>query len=485
MAAQLESAVGGQGCSSSKVCTRDTGVFPSCVAVMGMGVSGRAAVRYLVSQGVKVLVSDTRSGQQLPAADLAFLAEQGVEYECGGHTLTFLRQADQILISPGIRQDLEILVQLRALGIPVLGELAMAAPCIRKPVVAITGTNGKTTVTALIGELLKRAGKKVFVGGNIGTSLFDYLSHPDDVDVLVLELSSFQLEAPGAFRADVAILLNVTPDHLDRHGTMAGYAAAKMQIFSGQGPKDTAIVSSEDSYCRELAAGLDRGRHLLFFGHDRACQAQVDGHCIQLQWQGKQERYDLTGSMLDTATGRLNSAAAILAARTLGCPPEEIAQGLTAFQVAAHRMALVGKSAGVLYYDDSKATNTGAVLSALANFAGNVILIAGGRDKGDDYTLLRESVGRKVRCLILIGEATEQIAQVLAGTTEMEKVASMEAAVMLAASIAREGDVVLLSPACASFDMFDNYGHRGDVFAAAVRKVIDQAGSAGCKVSGL
>lgn len=467
MNAQKESTVGGH------------------VAVLGLGVSGRAAVQYLVSQGAKVSVSDARSAQQLPAADLAFLAEHGVEYECGGHTLTFLRNVDQILVSPGIRQDLEILQQLRDLGIPVLGELAMAAPFVHKPVVAITGTNGKTTVTALIGELLQRAGKKVFVGGNIGTSLFDYLSNPDEVDVLVLELSSFQLEAAGAFKADVAILLNVTPDHLDRHGSMAGYAAAKMKIFSGQGPKDTAIVSGDDTFCRELAAGLDGGQQLLLFGHDSDCQAQVVSHCIYLQWQGKQERYDLAGSMLATATGGLNSAAAILAARTLGCPPEAITLCLAAFQVAAHRMALVGESAGVFYYDDSKATNTGAVLSALENFTGNVILIAGGRDKGDDYALLRESVSKKVRCLILIGEASGLIAEALAGVTDVRKACSMEEAVMLAAAIARVGDTVLLSPACASFDMFENYGHRGKVFAAAVQKVTKKAGPVGCKAGGI
>jgi UDP-N-acetylmuramoylalanine--D-glutamate ligase len=189
--------------------------------------------------------------------------------------------------------------------------------------------------------------------------------------------------------------------------------------------------------------------------------------------------------MLATATGGLNSAAAILAVRTLGCQPEVIAQGLAAFKVAAHRMALVGESAGVLYFDDSKATNTGAVLSALENFSGNVILIAGGRDKGDDYALLRESVGRKVRCLILIGEASELIAHALAGVTEVRKAESMEEAVMLAAAIAGAGDTVLLSPACASFDMFENYGHRGNVFATAVQKVIEKAERVGCKAGGI
>lgn len=443
------------------------------VAVMGLGVSGRAAVRYLVSQGVRVSVSDAGSVQQLSAADLTFLAEHGVEYECGGHSLTFLRQADQILVSPGIRQDLEVLQQLRALGIPVMGELAMVAPLLHKPVVAVTGTNGKTTVTALIGELLQGAGKKVFVGGNIGTSLFDYLCNPDDVDVLVLELSSFQLEAAGTFRADVALLLNVTPDHLDRHGSMAGYAAAKMRIFSGQEPTDTAILCGDDPICRDLLVE-ERYQRMLLFGHDSDCQARVVGHSVCLEWLGSEEWYDLTGSMLDSATGALNSAAAILAARTLGCASESIARGLAAFQVAAHRMAWVGESGGVSYYDDSKATNTGAVLSALMNFGGNVILIAGGRDKGDDYTLLRESVGKKVRCLILIGEASELIAQALVGVTEVQKASSMEEAVMLAAAIAQAGDVVLLSPACASFDMFENYSHRGKVFTAAVQKVMAQ-----------
>lgn len=453
---------------------QQTGPGPGHVAVMGLGVSGRAAVRYLVACGNRVSVSD--SGL-LSAADAAFLAGHGVEYEGGGHSLAFLRRADRILVSPGIRWDLELLEQLRALGIPVLGELAMAAPLLRKPVVAITGTNGKTTVTALIGRLLREAGRGVFVGGNIGTSLFEYLINPDGVDVLVLELSSFQLEAAGDFRAQVAVLLNVSPDHLDRHGGMAGYAAAKMRIFAGQGANDTAIAGGDDPVCRRLLGELGNRRRLLF-GHGEDCQARIVDHQVVVRWQGNTECYDLTGTRLDTATGRLNSGAAILAARSLDCSPEAMARGLAAFEVAPHRMELVGTGAGVAYYDDSKATNTGAVLSALANFSGNVILIAGGRDKGDDYRLLRVAVQQKVRLLILIGEAGRLIAEAVAGATEMRAAASMEEAVDLAASVARAGDVVLLSPACASFDMFESYKHRGRVFAAAARKVIDRAGAA-------
>jgi len=450
------------------------------VAVMGLGVSGRSAVRYLAARGVRVSVSESRP---LPATDAAFLAEQGALFESGGHTLAFLQQADQVLVSPGIRQDLEILQQLRALGIPVLGELAMAAPFVRKPVVAITGTNGKTTVTALIGRLLQEAGKRVFVGGNIGTSLFEYLMNPDEVDVLVLELSSFQLEMAGDFHADVAVLLNVTPDHLDRHGDMAGYAAAKMKIFAGQGADDTAIVSGDDAFCRELTAGMGNRQRLLF-GHGEDCRARIADHAVWVEWRGRTERYDLAATMLDTATGHLNSAAAILAARTLDCPPEAIARGLAAFEVATHRMALVGTGGGVAYYDDSKATNTGAVLSALDNFTGNVILIAGGRDKGDDYSLLRESIQKKVRLLVLIGEAAELIARAVDGATQIVRAGSMEEAVELSAAMAGAGDVVLLSPACASFDMFENYGHRGRVFAAAVLKVIERTKNAGDRSAG-
>ncbi len=448
---------------------------------MGLGVSGLAAVRYLLAAGVRPLVSEAREAKQLPAADWQFLVQHGVEFEGGGHSLEFLRRGEQVLVSPGIPLDLPVLREVRSLGIPTVGELALAAPLLDKPVVAVTGTNGKTTVTALIGDLLRAAGKKVFVGGNIGASIFSYLLNPEGAEILVLELSSFQLEAVGDFKAAVALLLNVTPDHLDRHGTMAGYARAKMNIFAGQGPGDTAILGLDDPACQELAGGLPSGATHLFFGHGEECQARIVDHGVSLLWSGKLEHYPLTGTLLDSFTGALNSGAAILAARTMGCSPEAVARGLQSFQVAAHRMALVAEQNGVAYYNDSKATNTGAALSALANFAGNVILIAGGRDKGDDYRLLRESVAQKVRHLILIGEAQELIAAAVAGATEVRRASSLEEAVALAAGLARSGDTVLLSPACASFDSFDNYGHRGRVFAAAVHTTLAALGPAEAK----
>jgi UDP-N-acetylmuramoylalanine--D-glutamate ligase len=440
------------------------------VVVMGLGISGRSAVRYLLGCGARVAVSDARSAFQMKQEELDFLCASGVMVECGGHTAAFLHQADMIMVSPGIPFDLPVLVEAGERGIPVVGELAIAGPAIDKPVIAITGTNGKTTVTSLIGELLRCSGKKVFVGGNIGIPLFDYLCEPVPVDVVVLEVSSFQLETAGDFRPDVALLLNVTPDHLDRHGDLAGYAAAKKRIFVNQRSSDIAILGGDDPLCREMADDL-KDRKVLLFGHQDDCQARVCPDSVVVDLDGDVETYNLTGTALAGTTGSLNSAAAILAVRSVGCTPEDIWKGLAQFIPGPHRLAKVGEIAGVAFYDDSKATNTGAVLSALRQFAGNVILIAGGRDKGDDYGLLREAVGEKVRKLVLIGEAADKIAASLHGAVEIEHAVSMEEAVQLAYRVAGPGDTVLLSPSCSSFDMFDNYGQRGKAFVAAVEKL--------------
>jgi UDP-N-acetylmuramoylalanine--D-glutamate ligase len=440
------------------------------VVVMGLGISGRAAVRYLLGCGARVSVSDTRTRNRMKTEELDFLSASGVNLECGGHSAMFLHRADMIMVSPGIPLDLPVLQEARELRIPIVGELAIAGPAIAAQVIAITGTNGKTTVTSLIGELLQCAGKKVFVGGNIGIPLFEYLCKPVPVDVVVLEVSSFQLESAGDFRPDVALLLNITPDHLDRHGDMAGYVAAKKRIFANQHRKDRAILSGDDPLCREMAAGFIDRKPLLF-GHGADCQARVSPDRVMVELNDAREIYNLSGTALAGSTGALNSAAAILAARSIGCSARDIQKGLAQFIPGLHRLAKVGEVAGVTFYDDSKATNTGAVLSALMQFDGNVILIAGGRDKGDDYGLLREAVGKKVKRLVLIGEAANKIKARLQGVVEIEHAASMEEAVELAGRVARAGDTVLLSPACSSFDMFDNYGHRGKAFVAAVERL--------------
>jgi len=440
------------------------------IVVLGLGVSGRAAVSYLLACGARVTVSESRALLQMKKEELDFLNTSKVRLECGGHSASLLHKADMILVSPGVPFDLPILDQAREKGIAVVGELAVGGTAIDAKVVAITGTNGKTTVTSLIGELLKCAGKKVFVGGNIGTPLFQYLLQPDPVDVIVLEVSSFQLESGGGFRPDVALLLNVTPDHFDRHGDLRGYAAAKKRIFINQRQNDIAILNGDDPVCREIAAGFIE-KKALFFGHGADCRGRISPDRVVVGLDGAVEVYNLEGTALSGNTGALNVAAAILAAKSLGCRADDIRTGLERFSPGPHRMTKVCELGGVGYYDDSKATNTGAVLSALDHFSGGVILIAGGRDKGDDYALLRKTVEEKVKRLVLIGEAAEKIADKLQGATTILNASTMDDAVRMAAKEAVPGDTVLLSPSCSSFDMFDNYSQRGKTFIAAVRKL--------------
>ncbi|KAB2889185.1 MAG: UDP-N-acetylmuramoyl-L-alanine--D-glutamate ligase [Desulfobulbaceae bacterium] len=437
-------------------------------AVLGLGVSGRAAVRYLQAAGAEVVVSDSRSEREFLAREGAFLQDTGVAWEAGGHTPVFFAGVDMVFVSPGVPLDLPLLGQLRGRGVDIVGELAVAAPAVGDPVIAVTGTNGKTTVTTLIGQLLQAGGRKVFVGGNIGTPLLHHLLAGDQADDIVLEVSSFQLDTAGAFRPDIALLLNITPDHIDRHGSLEGYCRAKMKIFANQRVDDIAIVNGDDELCRSLLPGI--ASRVLLFGHTPDCDARIEGETIVLRWTGE-EIYDLSGSRMANAIGLMNAAAAVLAARSAGRGREEILAGLLAFEPLHHRMELVAEIAGVAYYDDSKATNTGAVLAALGQVASQVVLIAGGRDKGDDYGLLRQSVAAKARAVVLIGEAAPLIEAALAGVVPIEHAATMEEAVSRAHAAARPGDAVLLSPACASFDMFNSYAHRGEVFAAAVEKL--------------
>ena len=445
---------------------------------MGLGVSGRAAVRYLLAKQMRVAVSDGRQEKELTADERAFLRETGVDVEFGGHTESFLSRGLFIVVSPGISPDLDVLRKMRATGIPVIGELALAAGELDVPVVAIAGTNGKTTVTSLIGELLVHCGRKVFVGGNIGTPLLEYLCKPYGADVLVLELSSFQLEMSADFRADVALLLNVTPDHLDRHGSLERYGAIKMRIFENQRPDDTAIICGDDPVCKRLRKASGR-KDFLLFGHEIHCQAVIDGNRVIIKETDCNEVYDLAGTQLADHIGVLNGAAAILATRAMGCEKRHIQEGLGAFALQPHRMEWVAEINGVAYYNDSKATNSGAVIAALQQLDGPVILIAGGRDKGDDYSLLLPAIRDKVSRLILIGETREIIKRKLNGAVVVDEADSMEEAVRLAHREARFGDTVLLSPACASFDMFDGYAHRGEVFKEKVKALKKEWSSRG------
>jgi UDP-N-acetylmuramoylalanine--D-glutamate ligase len=433
---------------------------------MGLGVTGRAAARYSLSCGAEVLVSDSRPEQRFLAEEGTLLAATAMAWEAGGHSYEFLHRADLLLVSPGVDLDLPLLQRLRADGVRIVGELAIAAGQIDVPVVAVTGTNGKTTVTTLIGEICRSAGKKVFVGGNIGTPLYEYLLHPAGYDMVVVELSSFQLESGGAFSPDVGLLLNITPDHLDRHLSMERYVQAKMQLFLHAKAETVVVINGDDPLCRLLPPGLPAVVNT--FGKSEGCTARCAEKRISLLVDNEQEEYcfeDLEGINDITL---MNYAAAILAVRSLGCSHRTTEAGLRVFRPLPHRIEFVAEVNGVDYFNDSKATNTGAVIGALAQFEKNVILLAGGRDKGDDYRLLRESVAARVKKMIVLGESAGLLRDALADIVDILPAQSMADAVQTASREAMPGDIVLLSPACASFDMFTSYGHRGNEFKKAV-----------------
>ncbi|MCL2458812.1 MAG: UDP-N-acetylmuramoyl-L-alanine--D-glutamate ligase, partial [Desulfobulbus sp.] len=439
-------------------------------AVIGLGAAGLSTVRYLVAQGSRVRVSDQRGLDQIDPAIVTWLRENEVALEHGGHTAAFLAGAEVVIPGPGVPLDIPALQAAKEQGLPILGELALAAGQYQAPVIAVTGSNGKTTVTSLIGHLLRTANKTPFVGGNIGTPLLDYFAEPDRFDSVVLELSSFQLDLAGSFRPDVGLLLNLSPDHLDRHGSFAAYAGAKMRLFARQMTGDCAILGADDPMA--VAAPICEGVRRYTFGRGKECSARiVDGQVELGPVRDKAEglvRFNLAPTRLHSSVNQLNAAAAVLAAAQLGCASEAIGRGLLSFEPPSHRMAQVATIDGVSFINDSKATNIGALEAALNGCESPVVLIAGGRDKGSDYTLLRQVVGRKVKHLVLLGEAAGMMRAALETVAATETVGSMAEAVQRAMAAAVSGDLVLLAPGCASFDMFSGYEERGRVFTDQV-----------------
>ncbi len=437
------------------------------IAVMGYGVTGRAAVRYCLSKGAVVMVSDSKSEKELTREYGNYFDQHGISCEGGGHSVEFLSKADAIIISPGISLLEEVVVELIGQGIPLWGEMQVVGPELNKKVIAVTGTNGKTTVTELIGHILTTAGLKVFTGGNLGTPLFDYLLDPYEVDIFVLELSSFQLESSGGFAPDVSLLTNVSPDHLDWHGGMDGYVAAKAKIFANQLPSNIAIINGDDIVCRELEPQI--GAIVFSFGQANGNNALIGESKVTVKQENSIELYDLSSTDLWDGVGAKNCAAAILAVSQFGVNSEMISEALNSFELKPHRMQKVAELDGVTFINDSKATNTGAVEAALNGLKGGITLIAGGKDKGENYSRLRTTISEKVDHLILIGETATAMAEDFKGCCPIICCDSLEDAVRRAWKMVKPGDTVLLSPACASFDMFDSYIHRGESFIEAVK----------------
>ena len=446
------------------------------VLVVGAGRSGIAAARFLRERGAKVTISDSRSAAAL-AGEIPALMEAGIMVEAGGHGLLTFRRQDLIVVSPGVPMETPEVRQVVALGMPVIGELELASRFLQGQVIAITGSNGKTTTTTLVGEILKRGGLQTLVGGNIGLPVIELIAESRPETWSVLEVSSFQLETVAEFRPRVAAVLNITPDHLDRHGTFTNYAAAKARITERQDAEDFLVLNGEDKAAQMVAAHagpMGRTRAQVFWFSSRRPIKQgafVHGESVVfLPKEGGRAEPVMPVSEIGLrgAHNVENVLAAVAMARLVGVPAEVIREAVGDFKAVEHRLELVRVWNGVEFYNDSKATNVDAAVKAVSSFAGGVHLILGGKDKDSDYGAMAELVRERVKVVYTIGSAAEKIERQLEGVVKMEAAGTLEVAVAEAARAAMPGDVVLLAPACSSFDQFENYEHRGSVFRELV-----------------
>jgi UDP-N-acetylmuramoylalanine--D-glutamate ligase len=442
------------------------------IVVIGAGLSGRALVRFLLQRDATVALSDQRSAERL--SGLEEFAGQPVRLDLGGHDLELFEQADLIAVSPGVPLDCPPLQRARSCSIPLLGEVELAAREIGAPIIGITGTNGKSTTTSLIGEIFAAWGKKIFVGGNLGTPLVEACAA--DYDLLAVELSSFQLETIDKFHPRFALLLNLSADHLDRYADLDSYYHAKLRLFRNMTASDYAILNADDVEVCRLTEGL-RATKVWFSAQGKAVRGIIRrGDELIWNWNGAATHLPLATLRLAGEHNMENAMAALIPALLQGCPAELAWQAVCRFGGLEHRMNLVRQRGGVNWYNDSKGTNVGSVLKSLAGLAKPVTLIAGGKDKGGDYSPLRSVLTEKVESLILIGEAAQRMAEQLSGSCPIRMAASLEAAVEQAAEITAAGGSVLLSPACSSFDMFSDYMARGREFVRLVAQLPEVGG---------
>ncbi len=439
------------------------------ILIVGMAKTGLACAKFLKSKGAIVTTSEIKKEDEMQDI-LKELNELDIKMEWGGHRIeTFLSQ-DMIIVSPGVELNIEPIRQAIRKGIKVISEIELAYHFIDSPIIAITGTNGKTTTTTLIGEILKVDGKKVGVGGNVGEPLILF-ADANRWDVLVVEVSSFQLEAIERFRPKISVLLNITEDHLDRYQSFSDYIEAKRRIFLNQTYDDIAILNYDDPNVIESSKEINPKK--VFFSLEERLKegAFSDGEYIYLRIHGNEEIFSLRDVQLKGIHNIENMMAAILGAKIFGCKTEAINTVLSQFKGLEHRLEFVSKINDISFYNDSKGTNVGSVVKSLQSFSEPVILIAGGRDKRGDLSPLRDLIKAKVKRLILIGEARQRMRKELGDLTETLMVDTLKEAVDHAFRGADKGDVILLSPACSSFDMFKDYKERGMVFKDLVYKL--------------
>ncbi|MGO9865231.1 MAG: UDP-N-acetylmuramoyl-L-alanine--D-glutamate ligase [Terriglobales bacterium] len=441
------------------------------VLVVGLGKSGVASALFLKSRGARVTVSDSKPEAEL-RDQILLLLEQGITVETGGHGERTFRGQDLIVVSPGVPADAPQLVSARNLGEPVVGEIELAAQFLAGQIVAITGANGKTTTTALAGEIIAAGNFPTLVGGNIGTPAISFVGQAGPSTWTVLEVSSFQLETIVEFRPRIAVILNITPDHLDRHKTFDNYVNAKARIFENQMPGDFTVLNADDP----TTAGLSERTRAQLFWFSRKTEiakgAYVRGANIYFR-DGSTEReiMPLAELPLKGAHNLENVLAGVSIAMLADCQPEQICRAVRNFKAVEHRLEFVARVAGVDYYNDSKATNVDATIKALESFPANIHLILGGKDKGSDYTVLHDLLRQRVKRVYTIGAAAAKIESQIQDAAEIDPTETLENAVRRASASAVAGDVVLLAPACASFDQFQSYEHRGRAFKELVHSL--------------
>jgi UDP-N-acetylmuramoylalanine--D-glutamate ligase len=441
--------------------------------VVGLGKTGASVLRYLAKHGLAASATDSRTAPP-GLAELGGLA-QSVDIRLGGFDLTLLEGATQVLISPGVSLEEPIAAAARARGIPVLGDIELFARAVRAPVIGITGTNGKSTVTSLVAHMAAAAGRRVLAGGNLGRPALDLLEEPVP-ELYVLELSSFQLETTSSLELDAAAVLNVTADHLDRYPSVQAYADAKARIFARAA---TVVLNADDPRVAAMggtvlagaAAAARTPPRIVTFSIERPDADYTVVRRGKELWlsRGGEPLLEAGRMKIEGLHNAANALAALALGAAVGLPMAAMLGALETFPGLKHRSEWVADVGGVRYVDDSKGTNVGATLAAVSGLAGPLVMIAGGQGKGQDFSALAAAFRDKVRHVVLIGQDAAALEAALAGVCATERAATLPAAVRAAAAAARPGDTVLLSPACASLDMFRDYNHRGEVFAAAVR----------------
>jgi UDP-N-acetylmuramoylalanine--D-glutamate ligase len=443
------------------------------VLVVGLGKSGLSAAMFLRARGARVTVSDTRSAVAL-AHEIPTLLDAGIMVESGGHGLLTFRRQDLIVVSPGVPMDTPEVKQTKAFGMPVIGEVELASRFLQGQVVAITGSNGKTTTTSLLGKIFSESGSPTLVGGNIGLPVIDLVEKSSAETTNVLEVSSFQLETIEDFHPHISVVLNITPDHLDRHGSFENYAAAKARITERQTPEDFLVLNAEDK-ATQMVASKTKAQIFWFSGRRPIKQGTfVHGESIVFvakEGAKAEPVMPVNEIHLKGAHNVENVLAAVCAARLAGISAEVIRRAVGDFKAVEHRLELVKCLHGVEFYNDSKATNVDAAMKAVASFGGGIHLILGGKDKDSDYSTMSDLLKERVKAVYTIGSAAEKIERQLHGVVKMVQAGTMQKAVQEAANAAVAGDVVLLSPACSSFDQFENYEHRGRVFRQIVNEL--------------